>query len=108
MRTVRPPPAARDTFTPPIRPASICSSVVAFSRAGSSDRTIEADGVGSGGGGGGGGLGAGSVRLAPEGAHPTTSVAVRAIEHFPGASPARRCKQRGARPPGCPLAPAVA
>src|SRR6267143_5968478 len=97
MRTVMPPFGARDTITPAIRPASICSSVLEFSRAGASDRTVEADGVGSGGGGGGGGFGAGSVRLAPECAHPTTSVAMRAMDHFMGTSQARRCKHVGER-----------
>src|SRR2546422_2975505 len=100
MRTVMPPPGARDTIAPAIRPASICSSVLAFSRAGSSARAIEAEGVGSGGGGGGGGFGAGSARLAPECAHPTTSVAMRAMDHFMGTSQARRCKRVGERARG--------
>src|SRR2546426_11521029 len=109
MRTVIPPPGARDTITPAIRPASICSSVLEFSRAGSSARAIEAEGVGRGGGGGGGGFGAGSVRLAPARAHPTTSVAMRALDHFMGASQGRRCKRGrggrlGAPPPVAPRA----
>src|SRR5256885_4328024 len=109
MRTVLPPPGARDRIPPAIRPASICSSVLEFSRAGSSARAIEAEGVGSGGGGGGGGFGAGSARLAPECAHPTTSVAMRAMDHFMETSQARRCKRVGERARGAPppFAPAV-
>src|SRR3989442_7939635 len=103
MRPVMPPPGAGDTITPAIRPASICSRVLEFSRAGSSARAIEAEGVGSGGGGGGGGFDAGSVRLAPECAHPTTSVAMRAMDHFMGTSQARRCKRGGERALGAPL-----
>src|SRR2546429_9637299 len=97
MRTVMPPPGARDTITPAIRPASICSSVLEFSRAGSSARAIEADGVGSGGGGGGGGFGAGSAPPPPQGARPTTRGAVRAVGHFLGTPPARRWKRVGER-----------
>src|SRR6266702_8739950 len=107
MRTVMPPFGARDTITPAIRPASICSSVLEFSRAGSLALAIEAEGVGSGGGGGGGGFGAGSVRLAPECAHPTARVAMRAMDHFMGTSRARRCKRVGERARGAPLGPAV-
>src|SRR3989442_9267756 len=103
MSPVVPPPGARDTISRAIRPASICSRVLEFSRAGSSARAIEAEGVGSGGGGGGGGFDAGSVRLAPECAHPTTSVAMRAMDHFMGTSQARRCKRGGERALGAPL-----
>src|SRR2546422_10489823 len=57
----------------------------------------------------GGGFGAGSARLAPECAHPTTSVAMRAMDHFMGTSQARRCKRVGERARGAPppFAPAV-